>query len=332
MRISVSTVTPVYSGAQCLKRLVQELGELREQWESAGAPVMLAEAIFVDDAAVDDSGVILDELAASYPWVTVLHLSRNFGQHPATIAGILHSSGDWVVTLDEDLQHPPNQIERMLRRAVTEGLDVVYASPQDAVHEAMLRDYTSRAYKRLMASVTGNRNIPLFNSFRLLRGAIARAASSVCGHETYFDVAVSWFTNRVDTVTMKLKDHRTIQGHQSGYNLLKLLSHARRLIVSTHAKALRTGAVVGILLLIASTSYGAWVLYTGMRSPSVFGVQGWASLMVAILFLGGVAVSLIGVLLEYVAVILLHTQGKPAFFVVDRGTDAMLAQYYQDHP
>jgi glycosyltransferase involved in cell wall biosynthesis len=187
--VSISIIVPVYSGSKYLVLLLQELEALRLRWDGEQAPMRLVEVILVDDAAVDESPAIIDRLAAEKRWVTALHLSRNFGQHPATIAGILHSAGDWVVTLDEDLQHPPSQIEALLRQAVRSGSDVVYAKPEGAVHEKYSRDLASRLYKRMIVLFSGNRNVPLFNSFRLIRGTVARAASSVCGHDTYFDIA-----------------------------------------------------------------------------------------------------------------------------------------------
>src|SRR5882672_7517570 len=103
---------------------------------------------------------------------------------PATIAGILHTSGDWVVTLDEDLQHSPARIEDLLRKAIIHRSDIVYANAETRVHQSHLRDVGSRLYKHVMKLMTGNPNVTAFNSFRLIRGDVARAASSTCGHDT----------------------------------------------------------------------------------------------------------------------------------------------------
>src|SRR5262245_59662814 len=116
--ISVSVVVPVYSGEALLPELVEQLEKVRSGWHDRGAPMELAEVIFVDDAAIDGSADLLDQIAKEHSWITVVHMMRNFGQHAATIAGVLHSSGDWVVTLDEDLQHPPAEIETLLKQAV----------------------------------------------------------------------------------------------------------------------------------------------------------------------------------------------------------------------
>jgi glycosyltransferase involved in cell wall biosynthesis len=113
--LHLSIVVPVYSGENFLRDLLSAVQDLRNSWVEKDAPIQLTELIFVDDNAIDNSAVIIDDIASEHDWVVALHLSRNFGQHPATIAGILHSSGDWVVTLDEDLQHPPSHIADMIR-------------------------------------------------------------------------------------------------------------------------------------------------------------------------------------------------------------------------
>ena len=194
-KLSLSTVTPVYSGANYLEALIAELKLLRDTWATENAPVSLDGAIFVNDGAIDESPLILDELASRYDWVHVIHLSRNFGQHSATMAGILHTSGDWVVTLDEDLQHQPKDIRHLFASVAKSGYDVVYANPRAAVHESWYRDFGSRGFKSLMMRLTGNQFIGIFNSFRLMRGSIARATASVCSHQTYLDMALSWMSN-----------------------------------------------------------------------------------------------------------------------------------------
>jgi glycosyltransferase involved in cell wall biosynthesis len=318
----------VYSGALHLNELVAEIEKLRDDWAKEAAPICLIEAIFVDDAAVDNSPQILETLAEQYAWIKPLHLSRNYGQHPATIAGILYSSGDWIVTLDEDLQHNPERIPALLRKAAETGADIVYANPLGTVHKSYFRDVSSRLYKAVMARLTGNAHIRHFNSFRLIRGSVARAAASVCNHETYFDIALSWFTERVQTVVTPLKDRRVIQGEKSGYSIRKLLSHARRMMVSTQAKALRFGAAVGALGFGVGVTYGLYILVTTLVEPGTINVRGWPSLIVAILFFGGITAFLLGVLLEYMTVVLLQAQGKPAFFVVDRSSDKILIRYF----
>ncbi|MDQ7832243.1 MAG: glycosyltransferase family 2 protein [Desulfovibrionaceae bacterium] len=328
MTITLSTVTPVYSGAAYLPGLVERLEAVRLAFERDGAPVRLAESVFVDDGAVDDSAAVLDALAARHPFVRVIHLARNFGQHPATAAGILHTCGDWVVTLDEDLQHPPEMIESLLRKAAFEGADIVYVHPSQAVHKNLVRDLGSRSIKKILALVTGNEGIRHISSFRLLRGSVARAASSVCSHDTYFDIALTWFTDKVRAISAPLRDDRHIQSGKSGYTLRKLLSHARRMVLSTHTKILRAGGLLGLAMFLLSLLFTAYLVFNAFFPIQVIEVKGWTSTMIAIMFIGGITLFLLGIVLEYVSIVLLHTQGKPVFFVVDRSRDALLRTYF----
>jgi len=327
-KIKLSVVVPVYCGADYLESLLKQIDALRSEWIENKAPIDLVEAVFVDDAAIDDSLALLNALSEKYPWMTVLSLSKNFGQHPATEAGILYTSGDWVVTLDEDLQHPPALIEALLIKAVTEHCDIVYANPQHAVHQNLIRDWGSRCYKRIIARLAGVKSIPYINSFRLIRGTIARAAASMCSHSTYLDIALTWFTERIGVVRADLRDQRLIESGKSGYNLHKLLSHASRMILSTQTKALRIGGLLGILAFVLSLAFGSFIFLNYFFGWAVIDVQGWASIVVISSFLGGMSLLLISILLEYISIILLHTQGKPTFFVMDRASDELLLAYF----
>ncbi|QRM28273.1 glycosyltransferase [Microvirga sp. VF16] len=327
-KVTVSVVVPVYSGAQYLHALFDELQLLKDRWENENAPVSLVEAIFVDDAAIDNSPELIDQLSRQYSWVTAIHLARNFGQHPATIAGILHTSGDWIVTLDEDLQHPPTHIDELFREVARSSCDVVYAKAEGKVHENRVRDLGSSLYKRFIERFSGISNIRFFNSFRLIRGPVGRAAGSVCSHDTYFDVALSWFTQRVGVVPMRLKDHRFIEEGKSGYKFSKLLSHARRMLMSSGAKVSRIGGASGLLILGASVVFGLVLLVRKLLFPETILVGGWTSLILAVVFFGGIITFLIGVALEYLSFLVTSAHGRPIFFIVDRSMDLALIQHF----
>jgi glycosyltransferase involved in cell wall biosynthesis len=323
-KVYLSTVTPVYRGAAYLRELVAELEGVRDSLAAGEGPLELLEAIFVDDAAVDGSAEALAALQQTRPWIRLIHLSRNFGQHPASEAGILHSSGDWVATLDEDLQHHPRDLVPLLLRAAMRGQDVVYASAPGPVHRSAFRNASSRLYKALVSWLAGNPGIRKFSSFRMLRGSIARAAAAVSTHDTYFDVVLTWFTDRLDTLELPLVDVRSRAAGGSGYSVWKLLRHARRMLISSEIKPLRAGAAVGMATLVASVVLGATVLVLKLLDPEWIQVRGWTSLILVVTFFGGLSSLLTGILLEYMSTLLLHIQGKPTFFVVDRSKDRLL--------
>lgn len=320
----LSVIIPVYSGEDTLQALCAELERVRDQWGSCFSSLKLTEAIFVNDGCIDRSGDILRELEAKHPWVRVVTLSRNFGQHPATVAGILQTSGDWIATIDEDLQHPPAMMLDLLEAGVVKGCDVVYARPQSGVHRSFFRDNSSRLFKLGIRFLSGNNAVSNFNSFRVIRGSVARAAAAVSANETYFDVALSWFTESVATVRLNITDHRFATKRKSGYSLYRLFSHAGRLLFTSQTRWLRVGAFIGFLALFFSFGLGAMKLVQWAIDPKFVEVPGWASLFTALVFFGGLNSFLIGIMLEYVSVLLAKALGKPSYFTVDRSGDAAL--------
>lgn len=326
--IYISTVTPVYQGSAFLEKLIFEISKVKEELELIDAPVRILESIFVDDGSIDNSNIILNELSKSYPWMVVITLSRNFGQHPATTAGILHTSGDWVITLDEDLQHHPKFFTTLLKTAIFNDSDVVYANPVQSVHESGFRDYSSKKFKILISKLTRNPTVVMFNSFRLMRGSIARASAAISIDQTYFDIALGWFTKRISQIKLPLKDDRFIKYKSSGYSLLKLLSHARRLVQSSELKILRIGIILGLAATVFGFLFVIFVFLIKLFYPELIAVQGWASVIILVSILGGINAFLTGLVLENISILLMQSHGKPKFFEVDRKSDSVIFEWF----
>ena len=329
-KIAVSFVVPVYSGEAYLQELFGAVANERAILQSdPDAPLKIIELVLVDDAAIDGSADLIDRLSAGAPWVVALHLSRNFGQHAATIAGILHSSGDWVVTIDEDLQHPPDRVLELLAHASSQNADVVYGRPKTGVvHNSFWRDGSSRAFKRLMEWLTGNPTLRLVNSFRVMRGPLARAAASVCSHNTYFDIALSWFTQRIESVSMDLRDERYIRTGRSGYGFRRLVAHAMRMLFSSQMRFLSLGLWAGLALFAISVLGGLYFLILRIVAPEAIGVQGWTSLFLAVCLSAGLLAVMVGLCLQYLSTLALKAHGKPTFFTIDRSGDARISAWY----
>ncbi len=326
--LSLSVVVPVYVGAHFLTDLISEIDKVRNQLSAEECPIRIVEAIFINDDAPDDSGLILESLKKQYEWVRVIDLSRNYGQHPATMAGILHASGDWIVTMDEDLQHHPKFIPDLLEKGIVEQKDIVYANPGKTVHGSFIRDYGSRLIKWLLSKLTAEPNIIFFNSFRLMRGDIARATASVSINQTYFDLALSWFTTRITTFKVPLKDGRFIQSQKSGYTLRSLLSHSWRMIQTSNLKIMRIGSLMGFFSMAVAVCVAIYVLILKLFFPEEIGLEGWASIIISVLFLGGMNAFIIGLVLDNQSIILMRNHGKPAFFYIDRSSDKILLDYF----
>lgn len=324
--VTISIVVPVYSGDEYLADLVTQIKKLRNRWQEAKVDLLISEAIFVLDAPVDSSRELLLSLVARHSWIRVVDLSRNYGQHSATVAGILYSSGDWVATLDEDLQHHPLDLEILLKKVCSEEADVVYALPMDLVHGGGYRDRLSRIIKFMIAKLSGNRFVRSFSSFRLIRGDIARAASSICAQYTYFDVALTWFTERIATVDIDMSDVRYRSQKRSGYRFSTLVHHAKRLVLTSDFRILRFTNSLSIIAFLSSVIYGAWVLYSRFFADQIVEAEGWTSLMIVILAFGSVSIFILGLIAEFLHMSMLQLQGKPSFFVVNRSSDSKLMQ------
>ena len=323
--IEISIIVPVYNGSRYLEMLVEKTRELQMRWKQAKSSLIIVEVIFVLDEPIDDSHQVLQKLRPQYPWMRIINLSRNYGQHSATIAGILYSCGEWVVTLDEDLQHKPKDIENLLKAAASQNINVIYAEAADKVHGGLYRDLVSKLAKSFISLLSGNKHIPQFNSFRLIRGDLARAAAAICAQTTYFDVALTWFTQRINTTAVALVDDRHRQENLSGYNLMSLIKHAKRLILSSGFTTLRFTTSISIFAIACSIIYGIFILFSTLSTGTIEGIAGWPSLMIVILSLGGLSVFILGFILELAHTGTLQLLGKPTFFIVDRSSDDNLS-------
>ena len=330
MKLTLCTVTPVFRGEKYLRELVTELSRVRTEWEQQNAPIELLESIFVDDGAVDGSSELLAELSEEHSWVTVVTLSRNVGQHSATVAGICHSSADWVATLDEDLQHHPAEIKGLLARVIKAGADVCYASPKNPVHCDSWRDRASVWTKSTLARLAHAPQIKEFNSFRLIRGSIARAAAASSSSQTYLDIAISWFTNSWVSVEIDMEDERFVEGKSSGYGLGGLIRHARHLLVSSSLDIASKGLMVGAGSVLLAALLSVFVIFQKLLFPESIDSVGWASLVAITSFFGGVIIALLCIALEYLNVLVLNQLGKPTFFTVDRSGDTLLLEWLVD--
>lgn len=313
----LSTVTPVYAGAPYLERLISEINDLRLDLLKT-QNIRFKEAYFVVDGTRDGSYEILDNLKKQFDWVVPIELSKNYGQHPATKAGIQLTDSDFVVTLDEDLQHRPCEVKKMLHYMIESQADIVYASATSRIHQSHFRNFCSVAAKKILGYLAGNQNFINFNSFRLINGSIARSASSIKGVDVYFDIALSWFSSRIVTAPIELVDIRINDGKLSSYSMSGLFSHARRMAISTNTKIPKFLALLGFSAVCFSGLLAISILYQKLFSDTLSKAAGWASLSITLLFFGGIITLMLSFVLEYITYITLTMMGKPNFSYIRR--------------
>lgn len=310
----VSIVIPVYQGELTIAGLVAEIAPFTAVHRTPGGlPYRVSEVILVNDGAVDDSTAAMEQVAAAHPFVVPLWLSRNFGQHPATLAGMSSTTGDWVVTMDEDGQHDPSEIGAMLDQAERAGAQLVYAQPVNSAPHAWWRNLVSRVVNWIARILVGRERLGRYSSFRLIKGEIARSLAAYCGQGVYLDVALSWVVGQVGYHRLALRPERE---RPSGYTLGRLVSHFWRLILTAGTRPLRVIAVLGLLSILAAIGITLYVLWA--KFAHQVPIQGWASLVIAVCLFSGLILFSLGIIAEYLAMTLTMAMGRPLYLIVSR--------------
>lgn len=307
----ISVVIPVYQGERTLPAVVAELDAYTRGFTTAdGHRARLAEVILAHDNGPDRSDATIRDLASRHAYVKPVWLSRNFGQHAATLAGIASSGGAWVVTIDEDGQQDPAYIGSMLDTALREQAAVVYAKPTNPPPHGFVRNLASRASKAVLQKVFGGGQASDFNSFRLVLGDIGRSVAAYSGTSVYLDVALTWVANRIVTCPVELREEGD---RRSGYSYPKLFAHFWRMVLSTGTRGLRLVTVLGVVFAIAGVAFAIYVFVARLFTDVP---EGWTSQVIILsLGVGAILVSL-GIVAEYVGVSVNMAMGKPPYLIV----------------
>ncbi|ARE36925.1 glycosyltransferase [Rhodococcus erythropolis] len=310
----MSVVVPVYQGEHTLNALIDEILPLtKTQTTPGGRPLVVEEVLLVFDHGPDGSAAVIRELARQHDFIRPIWLSRNFGQHPATLAGMASSGGEWVVTMDEDGQHDPADIGGLLDTALDQQATLVYAQPVNAAPHGALRNAASKSSKWLTTKILSSENSVKYQSFRLVLGEVGRSVAAYAGSEAYLDVALGWIAGEVTTSPVQLREER---GRASGYHLRSLLSHFWRMVLSSGTKGLRMVSLIGFLFAVGGLVIVLYVLASYVFFDAGVEVRGWASTMIVMLFGFGAVLFSLGVIAEYIGVAVKTAMGKPPYLIV----------------
>jgi glycosyltransferase involved in cell wall biosynthesis len=296
-----------------LPGVLKELEQLRSpQKTQDGREFRVDEVLLVWDRGIRGSEEVVRDLAARNEWVRTIWLSRNFGQHPATLAGMTSSGGDWIVTMDEDGQHDPAYIADLLDQAYRDRTQLVYAAPTNRPPHGFLRNAASRLAKWLFVHIlVSSEGLRAFNSYRLVLGEAGRSVAAYIGPGVYLDVALSWVVANPSTCPVSMRQ----EGRPaSAYNFRRLISHFWRLVVSSGTRPLRFVSMMGILF--ALLGFGVAIFSVIRRASGDVGVQGWTSVFVAVLIVGGAVLFALGIIAEYIAASASMAMGKLVYVIV----------------
>jgi glycosyltransferase involved in cell wall biosynthesis len=299
---SVSIVIPVYNSADGLPLLIERL---EASLAGLGMPY---EAVLVDDGSRDRSWSVICELAGSRPWLAGVRLMRNYGQHNALLCGIRLAAHETIVTMDDDLQNPPEEIGKLLAR-LDEGFDVVYGTPLREQH-GFLRNAASRITKMALQGGMGAEAARSVSAFRAFRAALRAAFEEYHGPHPSIDVLLTWASARFSALPVR---HDPRQIGVSNYTVRKLVAHAFNMMTGFSVLPLQIGSLLGFGFTLFGLALLVYVIGRYLVQGAV--VPGFAFLASVIILFSGVQLLTLGIMGEYLARMHFRMMERPTYAV-----------------
>lgn len=303
MDSALSIVIPVYHSEQSLTPLVERLEAVLQ-----GLPLPGYELIFINDASKDGSWSVVEKLVAAKPWIRGINLMRNYGQHNAVLCGIRAARFPIIVTMDDDLQHPPEEIPKLLA-ALTDQVDVVYGTPEKEQH-GLWRNMASVTTKMALQGSMGTSIARHVSAYRVFRTHLRDAFAGYSSPNVFLDALLTWGTTRFTALPVR---HEPRKLGKSNYTFSKLVRHAINMITGFSQAPLRLASIVGLVLFVIGTIATLVVLVRWLASDN--GVLGVAFLASIISLFAGVQLLCLGILGEYLANAHQRLMQKPTYVV-----------------
>lgn len=298
---SISLVIPVYNSEKSLPILVEELEKELNIYNY--------EIIFVNDGSKDDSLSVLKGIVKSNPQITAINLAKNVGQHNAIMAGLRFAKGDIVVMMDDDLQHVPSEIHKLINKIKSDNLDVVYGNYINKKHNC-IRNFFSK-FNDLIATVMIQKPKNLyFCSFKAVRLFVVKEIIQYSGAYPYVDGLIFRVTNNIDSIPV---EHRARPIGKSNYSFLKLLRLWFNMFTSFSILPLRVVALLGSFMALTAFIFAIYIFIE--RDSFTLIQQGWASIIITIMLFSGAQLASIGLLGEYLGRTYLTISQTPQYVV-----------------
>lgn len=298
---NLSIVIPVYNSESTLGDLVERLAKVLPSLAPA------YEVILVNDGSRDRSWEIIDQLTQTYPWASGINLMRNYGQHNALLCGVRQARYEIIVTMDDDLQHPPEEIHKLLD-ILSQGNDVVYGIPHKQPQN-WWRNIFSMIIRRLLAYVMGVKNIRDFASFRAFRAYLRGAFADYQNPNVVLDVLLAWGTTRFANALVT-EMPRTVG--RSNYNFFKLVQYTMIVLTGFSTVPLRITSMLGFIFTFVGIAIFLYVLAIYFLVGSIPGFPFLASI---ISIFSGTQLFALGIIGEYLARIFDRSMDRPAYVV-----------------
>lgn len=316
---ALSVIIPVYNSAPILPELVRQLAEQ--------LPPLAAdhEIILVNDGSRDDSWQVIRQLAETYPGVHGIAMMRNYGQHNALLAGIRAARHGIIVTMDDDLQHPPAEIPRLLEK-LAEGYDVVYGTPREEQH-GLLRDMASQITKLVLQSAMGADTARKVSAFRAFNTQIRNAFADYRSPFVSVDVLLTWGTTRFAAIAV---NHAPRSQGASNYSFRKLLTHAFNMMTGFSVMPLQIASFLGF----GCALFGLLVLIYVVGRYLVLGysVPGFPFLASITAIFSGAQLFALGIIGEYLARMHFRAMEKPTYVTGEQTSNDTLTPHHKEQP
>jgi undecaprenyl-phosphate 4-deoxy-4-formamido-L-arabinose transferase len=299
--MNCSVVIPVYRGEETLEPLVKRLGEVLPQVAED------FEVVLVNDGSPDKSWEVIERLAGQHGWVHGIALMRNYGQENATLCGIRAARFDVIVTMDDDLQHNPDELPKLLSK-LDEGYDVVYGVPRTR-RQVWWKSVLSALVKGTVSSMVGLYAIREMSSYKAFRADLKKAFAAINTPDVQIDGLLSMATTRFAAVEI---EEATRKAGKSNYNINKLIKASLLILTNYTTIPLRFASILGFLF----TIIGVFVLIYVIAEYFIVGsIPGFSFLASAITIFSGVQLFALGIIGEYLARMFERTSGKQPYII-----------------
>ena len=301
-KFKVSVVIPAYNEAENISPLLERLLPVLQQYNDY-------EVIFVDDGSQDNSLDVLERYHTDNAKIHYISFSRNFGHQYALRAGLEYATGDCVISMDADLQHPPELLTEMIEQW-KKGYSIVYTVRQDTEGTGFLKKTTSWLFYKVFSFFSGLKLPQGTADFRLLDRKAVDVLAAMQEGNLFLRGMVFWMGFKQKAVPYKAE--KRFKG-KSSYTLSKMVALAILGATSFSIKPLRVAIYLGLFFALLGGVFTAYVLYQKLFGGSV--ITGWASLMSVMLILGGVQLFMMGIIGEYIGMIFMETKRRPRYIV-----------------
>jgi polyisoprenyl-phosphate glycosyltransferase len=309
LQVDISVVIPVFNEENNIDLLYSRIVNVCKKIN------LTYELIFVNDGSYDNSLELIKELAENNPTVKFIDFSRNFGHQIAITAGMEKASGKHIVFIDADLQDPPELIEQLYLKA-NEGFDVVYTIRKSRKGESIFKKATAKAYYRILRSIT-KCNIPVdAGDFRIISAKVANILKKMSEQQKFIRGQIAWVGFKQAYLEY---DREPRKGGKSGYPISKMTRFAVDGITSFSDFPLKFATYLGFFVSIIAFVLMLWALYQRLIVKEY--VQGWTSLILSVLFIGGIQLISIGVIGEYIGRIGSNVRNRPLYIINDSNFD-----------